>query len=162
MAFKVGRVDTRQKLTVVEMFTWLKPVADGFRNYHGDAFADGAGGVAREELFLDGANLMKLTAPEWTALTGGLRALNLDHDGSDRGVLTDRVGVLTTDFFRVLTDTDLVWETADERGTCFVLKDRASGEVRHRATREDLVFGSNVTVAVLTPWLDRGAEHAPP
>ncbi len=86
---------------------------------------------------------MTLTAPEWAVLTGGLRALNVNHDGSNRGVFTDRVGVLTNDFFRNLTDTDLVWEKADADGMAFVLKDRASGATRFEATRSDLVFGAN-------------------
>ena len=141
--FTPGRVDTTQELTDVEMFEWLKPVVDGFRNYTADEFGQVSRGVSPEALFLDKANLMKLTAPEWTALTGGLRVLNVNHDGSQNGVFTHRAGVLTTDFFVALTDTDLVWEKADENGTTFTLKDRASGEIRFRATRNDLVFGSN-------------------
>ena len=141
--FTPGRVDTTQALTDVEMFTWLKPVVDGFRNYVADGYGQIAEGVAPEELFLDKANLMTLTAPEWAVLTGGFRVLNLNHDGSDNGVFTERPGVLTNDFFVKLTDTDLVWEKADEKAMSFVLKDRASGEVKFRATRNDLVFGSN-------------------
>lgn len=94
-------------------------------------------------MFLDKANLLTLTAPEWVVLTGGLRALNANHDGSNRGVFTDRVGVLTTDFFRHLTDTNLVWEKADAAGTAFALKDRDTGQAKFEATRNDLVFGSN-------------------
>jgi len=82
-------------------------------------------------------------------LTGGLRALNTNHDGSDTGVFTDRVGVLTTDFFRALTDTDLVWEKADPEAMRFVLKDRASGAVRFHASRSDLVFGANAQLRSL-------------
>ncbi len=141
--FTPGRVDTTQELTDVEMFEWLKPVADGFRNYVGAEFAEVSRGVSPEQLFLDKANLMTLTAPEWAVLTGGLRVLNVNHDGSDHGVLTDRVGVLTNDFFVNLTHTDLVWEKADEHGMSFVLKHRDSGETKFRATRSDLVFGSN-------------------
>ena len=141
--FTPGRVDTTQELTDVEMFTWLKPVVDGFRNYVGDEFGQVARGVSPEEMFLDKANLMTLTAPEWAVLTGGLRVLNANHDGSDRGVFTNRVGVLTTDFFRTLTDIDLVWEKADEKAMGFALKDRATGETKFEATRNDLVFGAN-------------------
>ena len=141
--FTPGRVDTTQALTDVEMFTWLKPVVDGFRNYVGAEFGEVARGVSPEELFLDKANLLTLTAPEWAVLTGGLRVLNANHDGSDRGVFTDRVGALTTDFFRNLTSTDLVWEKADKEGMSFVLKDRETGETRFTATRNDLVFGAN-------------------
>ena len=143
MPFTPGRVDTTQQLTDVEMFEWLKPVVDGFRNYVGEEFEQVSRGVAPEELFLDKANLMKLTAPEWTVLTAGLRVLNANHDGSDNGVFTDRVGVLTTDFFTTLTDLDLVWEKADPTGMRFNLNDRVSGQTLYRATRNDLVFGSN-------------------
>jgi catalase-peroxidase len=141
--FTPGRVDTTQKLTDVEMFEWLKPIVDGFRNYVDGNFKQVSQGVAPEEFFLDKANLMKLTAPEWTVLTGGLRVLNVNHDGSDIGVLTDKVGVLTNDFFVNLTDTDLIWEKSDEEGMSFALKDRRTGKTKFTATRNDLVFGSN-------------------
>ena len=125
------------------MFEWLKPIVDGFRNYVDDNFSQISQGTAPEEFFLDKANLMKLTAPEWTVLTGGLRVLNVNHDGSDRGIFTDRVGVLTNDFFVNLTDTDLVWEKTDVEGMSFALKDRDTGKSKFTATRNDLVFGSN-------------------
>jgi catalase-peroxidase len=141
--FTPGRVDTTQDLTDPEMFEWLKPIVDGFRNYVTDDFHQISLGVSPEEFFLDKANLMKLTAPEWTVLTGGLRVLNTNHDGSNNGVFTDRVGVLTNDFFVNLTDTDLVWEKADENGMHFVIKNRATGKTKFHATRNDLVFGSN-------------------
>ncbi|MBP1179345.1 catalase/peroxidase HPI [Methylobacterium sp. PvR107] len=141
--FTPGRVDTTQALTDIEMFEWLKPVVDGFRNYVDDGFASMAPRLSPEEMFLDKANLLTLTAPEWVVLTGGLRALNANHDGSNRGIFTDRVGVLTTDFFRTLTDTNLVWEKADAAGTTFALKDRESGQAKFEATRNDLIFGSN-------------------
>ena len=141
--FTPGRVDTTQALTDIEMFEWLKPLVDGFRNYVADDFALVAQGVSPEEMFLDRANLMTLTAPEWAVLTGGARALNLNYDGSKDGVFTDRVGVLTNDFFVNLLDTDLVWEKVDTQGRSFVLNDRATGQTRFTATRNDLVFGSN-------------------
>jgi catalase-peroxidase len=141
--FTPGRVDTTQELTDIEMFEWLKPVVDGFRNYVGDNFREISQGVAPEELFLDKANLLTLTAPEWVALTGGLRALNINHDGSKSGVFTANVGVLTNDFFVHLTDTDLVWEKADADGMNFTLTERESGKITFTATRNDLVFGSN-------------------
>ncbi len=143
VAFTPGRVDTTQECTDIEMFEWLKPVVDGFRNYTADDFQEVSLGVAPEEFFLDKANLLTLTAPEWTALTGGLRALNLNHDGSKSGIFTDRVGVLTNDFFINLCDTDLIWEKADEAGLSFVLRRRDTGEIKFTATRNDLVFGSN-------------------
>ena len=141
--FTPGRVDTTQDRTDIEMFEWLKPVVDGFRNYVDDDFQQVSLGVSPEEFFLDKANLMKLSAPEWAVLAGGVRVLNLNHDGSDHGVFTDKPGVLTNDFFVNLTDTDLVWEKADEAGMKFVLKDRETGAAKFKATRNDLVFGSN-------------------
>ena len=86
---------------------------------------------------------MTLTAPEWAVLTGGLRVLNANHDGSDVGIFTDKVGVLTNDFFVNVTDTGLVWEKTDETGMRFFLKHRESGQAKFSATRNDLVFGSN-------------------
>ena len=141
--FTPGRRDTTQELTDIEMFTWLKPVADGFRNYLDDGFAEISQGVAPEELFLDKAQLLSLTAPEWVALVGGLRAMNANHDGSAHGIFTDRVGVLTNDFFTVLTSMDFEWTKADAQGMAFSLDDRATGESRFTATRADLVFGAN-------------------
>ncbi|MBO0358523.1 catalase/peroxidase HPI [Hymenobacter sp. BT186] len=141
--FTPGRRDTTQELTDIEMFTWLKPVADGFRNYLDAGFNEMAQGVAPEEMFLDKAHLLSLTAPEWTALVGGLRAMNANHDGSKHGVFTDREGVLTNDFFTVLTSTDLEWKKADAQGLTLTLNDRKTGETRFTATRADLVFGSN-------------------
>ncbi|KQP06801.1 catalase/peroxidase HPI [Methylobacterium sp. Leaf93] len=141
--FTPGRVDTTQELTDIEMFQWLKPVVDGFRNYVDDGFGAMTRSLSPEELFLDKANLLTLTAPEWVVLTGGLRALAANHDGSNRGIFTDRVGVLTTDFFRTLTDTNLVWEKIDADGTSFALKDRETGQAKFEATRNDLIFGSN-------------------
>ncbi|WP_279482405.1 catalase/peroxidase HPI [Aureimonas sp. SK2] len=141
--FTPGRVDTTQELTDIEMFNWLKPVVDGFRNYVDEGFGTIGTGVSPEEMFLDKANLMKLTAPEWTVLTAGLRALGANHDGSDQGVFTDRVGVLSTDFLRNLLSTDLVWRKLDDRAMTFELVDRETGERRFTASRNDLVFGSN-------------------
>ncbi len=141
--FTPGRRDTTQELTDIEMFTWLKPVADGFRNYLDKGFKDISQGVAPEEIFLDKAQLLSLTSPEWVALTGGLRAMNTNHDGSPYGIFTDRVGVLTNDFFTVLTSTKYDWKKADASGMTFSLENRETGESRFVATRSDLVFGSN-------------------
>jgi catalase-peroxidase len=138
-----GCAAIEKALTDLEMFEWLKPIVDGFRNYVDADFKQVAQGVAPEQFFLDKANLMKLTAPEWTVLTGGLRVLNLNHDGSSVGVFTDKVGVLTNDFFVNLTDTDLVWDKADEDGMSLVLREREGGKTKFKATRNDLVFGSN-------------------
>ena len=141
--FTPGRRDTTQDLTDIEMFDWLKPVADGFRNYLDERFDEISQGVAPEEMFLDKAQLLSLTAPEWVALVGGLRAMNANHDASPHGIFTDRVGVLTNDFFTVLTSMDFEWKKADAEGMTFSLDDRATGEKRFTATRSDLVFGSN-------------------
>ena len=141
--FTPGRRDTTQQLTDIEMFTWLKPVVDGFRNYIDVQFEQIAPNVAPEEVFLDKAHLLALTAPEWVALVGGLRVMGANHDGSARGVFTDRVGVLTNDFFRVLTSVDHEWKKADEKAMRFAIVDRATGEQRFEATRCDLVFGSS-------------------
>lgn len=105
--FTPGRVDTRQELTNIEMFTWLKSVVDGFRNYVADDYAPiTSGRVSPEELFLDKAYLLSL-APEWVALVGGLRARGANHDGSKHGLFTDRVGVLSNNFFVNPTSVDL-------------------------------------------------------
>ena len=141
--FTPGRVDTRQELTDIEMFEWLKPVVDGFRNYVAEDFAAVAPRVSPEEFFLDKAYLLSLTAPEWVALVGGLRALGANHDDSRHGIFTDRVGVLSNDFFANLTSVDLEWRKADPKGMTFALVDRESGATKFTATRCDLVFGSN-------------------
>ena len=141
--FTPGRRDTTQELTDIEMFTWLKPVVDGFRNYIDERFDQIASGVAPEEMFLDKAHLLALTAPEWVALTGGLRVMGANHDGSSCGVFTDRLGVLSNDFFRVLTSVDYEWKMTDDKAMAFAIVDRATGEQRFEATRCDLVFGSN-------------------
>ena len=141
--FTPGRRDTTQELTDIEMFTWLKPVADGFRNYLDKGYEEISQGVSPEEMFLDKAQLLSLTSPEWVALVGGLRAMNANHDGSPYGIFTDRVGVLTNDFFTVLTSTEFDWKKADTKGLTFSLDNRKTGESRFVATRSDLVFGSN-------------------
>ncbi|MGF1553893.1 MAG: catalase/peroxidase HPI [Paracoccaceae bacterium] len=137
--FVPGRMDATQEQTD-DTFEWLKPVSDGFRNYHDENVRFH---VAPEHLFLDRAALLKLSAPEWTALVGGLRVLEQNYDGSRDGVFTDRPGVLTNDFFRALTTMDYEWKKADEDGMRFTLDDRETGETRFTATRCDLVFGAN-------------------
>jgi catalase-peroxidase len=158
--FTAGRRDTTQELTDIEMFEWLKPVADGFRNYLDEGFVDIAKGVSPEELFLDKAQLLSLTAPEWVALVGGLKAMNANHDGSRHGVFTDRVGVLTNDFFTVLTSMDYEWKKADATGMVFALGDRKTGEHRFTATRCDLVFGSNMQLRAVAEVYASADGHA--
>ena len=141
--FTPGRTDCTQDQTDVESFDWLQPVADGFRNYINTSVRLD---VAPERIFLDRANLLTLSAPEWTVLVGGLRVLDQNYDGSRHGVFTDRPGVLSNDFFTTLCSMDYVWEPTDKAEMGFLLKDRATGKTRHTATRCDLVFGSNASL----------------
>jgi catalase-peroxidase len=141
--FTPGRVDATQEQTDVPTFEWLAPVVDGFRNFVMDNFEGVAPNVPPEQMFLDRAALQNLSAPEWVALTGGLRVLGCNHDGSANGVFTDRVGALTTDFFETVTSMDYEWRKADEAGVSFTLDDRESGATVYRASRNDLLFGSN-------------------
>ena len=134
--FKAGRGDATQDQTDVASFDVLEPVADGFRNYLSKEFA-----VSPEELLLDRAQLMGLTASEMTVLVGGLRALGVNHGGSTTGVMTDRAGALTNDFFINLTDMANKWEPTGFNA--YNIVDRATGSVKWTASRVDLVFGSN-------------------
>jgi catalase-peroxidase len=134
--FAPGRGDATQDQTDVDSFAPLEPIHDGFRNYLKEDYA-----VTPEELLLDRAQLMQLTAPEMTVLLGGMRVLGTNFGGSKHGVLTDRVGALTNDFFVNLTDMTYVWEPAGEN--LYNLRNRSTGEVKFTATRADLVFGSN-------------------
>ena len=134
--FAPGRGDATQEQTDVASFAPLEPIHDGFRNYLKEDYA-----VTPEELLLDRAQLMQLTAPEMTVLLGGMRVLGTNFGGSKHGVFTDRVGALTNDFFVYLTDMTYVWEPAGEN--LYNLRNRSTGEVKFTATRADLVFGSN-------------------
>ena len=134
--FAAGRGDATQEQTDVASFAVLEPIHDGFRNYQKEDYV-----VAPEELLLDRAQLMGLTAPEMTVLIGGMRVLGTNFGGSKNGVFTDRVGALTNDFFVNLTDMTYVWEPAGSN--LYNLRNRATGEVKFTATRADLVFGSN-------------------
>ena len=136
VAVSTGRGDATQEQTDVESFAWLEPKADGFRNYLGK----GASHVA-EHLLVDRAQLLDLGAPEMTALVGGLRVLGVSTD--DHGVLTDRVGTLSNDFFVNLLDIGTEWSPASGAEDVFEGNDRASGEAKWTGTRNDLVFGSN-------------------
>jgi catalase-peroxidase len=139
--FAAGRVDATQAQTDVESFGALEPAVDGFRNYRG-----GPVGAATEALLIDRAQLLTLTAPELTVLVGGLRVLGANAGGSRHGVFTDKVGTLTNDFFVKLLDMGTVWKAADADGEVFEGRDRKSGQVKHTATRSDLVFGSNAVL----------------
>lgn len=134
--FAPGRGDATQAQTDVESFSVLEPIHDGFRNWVKKNYV-----VSPEELLLDRAQLMGLTAPEMTALIGGMRVIGTNHGGTKHGVFTDRVGTLANDFFVNLTDMSLVWEPIGENS--YNIRNRTTGEVKFTATRVDLVFGSN-------------------
>jgi len=136
--FAAGRVDAVQEQTDVESFAVLEPIADGFRNYQKGAYTS-----STEELLLDRAQLLTLTAPEMTVLVGGMRAMGANHGGAAAGVLTDRAGALSNDFFVNLLDMATEWSATDETGNHFAGRDRTSGDTKWTATRADLVFGSN-------------------
>ena len=134
--FKQGRGDASAEQTDADSFAPLEPIHDGFRNWLKKNYT-----VSPEELMLDRTQLMGLTAHEMTVLIGGMRVLGTNHGGSKHGVFTDRVGVLTTDFFTTLTDMKYVWEPAGDN--LYKIRNRENGEVTYSATRVDLVFGSN-------------------
>ena len=142
--FTPGRTDATQQQTDVESFAVLEPIADGFRNYQKKAFA-----VSSEELLIDKAQLMTLTAPEMTVLIGGLRVLDTNFGETQHGVFTKRPGVLTTDFFVNLLDMGTKWQSVSDAKDVFEGHDRKSGKVRWTATRVDLVFGSNSQLRAL-------------
>ena len=136
--FEPGRVDASQEQTDPGSFEALEPKADGFRNYRSDE-ADRPG----EELLVDRADLLNLTAPEMTVLVGGMRALDANYRGSDFGVFTDRPGTLTNDFFVNLLGMDTEWQQSTESEHVYELRDRDTGELEWKGTRVDLIFGSN-------------------
>ncbi|WP_440765929.1 catalase/peroxidase HPI [Natronorubrum sp. DTA7] len=158
--FEPGRTDASQEQTDVDSFEALKPEADGFRNYLSDE-AD----RSQEELLVDKADLLDLTAPEMTVLVGGMRALDATYQDSGLGVLTDRPGTLTNDFFVNLLDMSYEWEASDgshdvmgweaasdteeDQGQVFDIRDRETGEVEWTATRADLIFGSNARLRAI-------------
>ncbi|MBN1355044.1 catalase/peroxidase HPI [bacterium] len=136
--FMPGRTDASEKQTDAASFTVLEPKADGFRNYQKARYA-----VSAEELLVDRAQLLTLTAPEMTVLIGGMRVLNANVGQSRHGVFTDRPETLTNDFFVNLLDMGTVWKATSEEADLFEGRDRATGEVRWTGTRVDLIFGSN-------------------
>ena len=142
--FIAGRTDATQEMTDIEAFDALEPIADGFRNYSRQKFS-----VKAEELLVDRANLLTLTAPEMTVLLGGLRVLGANFDGSNYGVLTDKPGLLTNDFFVNLLDMGTTWKATSEDDTVFEGSDRRTGNVKWKGTRTDLIFGSNSELRAL-------------
>ena len=142
--FSAGRTDASQQQTDVESFSVMEPVADGFRNYIGK----NGNGVSAEELLIDRAQLLTLTAPEMTVLVGGMRALGANHRQCKHGVFTKRPETLTKDFFVNLLDMKTKWQPASSEGV-YEGRDRKTGELKWTGTRVDLVFGSNSQLRAL-------------
>ncbi len=142
--FRPGRMDASQKQTDVKSMSYLEPVADAFRNYLKPGLRHSA-----EEMMIDKAQLLTLTAPEMTVLVGGMRALNANYDGSNHGVFTNRPGVLTNDFFVNLLDMGTTWKATSDAQEKFEGRDRATGKLKWIGTRVDLIFGSNSQLRAL-------------
>jgi catalase-peroxidase len=143
--FTPGRADASQKQTDAAGFAVLEPLADGFRNYQKKTYT-----VPAEEMLVDKAQLLNLSAPEMTALVGGMRVLNTNADGTKHGVFTKRAGELTNDFFVNLLDMSTVWRPTSAASDTFEGRDRKTGEVKWTGTRVDLIFGSNSQLRALS------------
>jgi len=142
--FTPGRMDASEEQTDVASFAVLEPKADGFRNYQKTRYA-----ISSEELLVDKAQLLTLTAPEMTVLVGGMRVLNANFGRSQNGVFTKRPETLTNDFFVNLLDMSTTWKAVSEAGDVFEGRDRATGELKWTGTRVDLIFGSNSQLRAL-------------
>ena len=136
--FTPGRMDATQEHTDVDSFQVMEPVADGFRNYLKKRYS-----VATEALFLDRAQMIGLTGSEMTVLTGGLRVLGANYGSSQHGVFTEKTETLSNDFFVNLLDMSTKWTPVDQEAEEFEGHDRKTGQLKWKATRADLVFGSN-------------------
>ena len=143
--FSPGRMDASQEQTDVESFAVLEPDADGFRNFLKTKYA-----VSAEQLLVDRAQLLTLTAPEMTVLIGGMRILNANFGQSQHGVFTKRPETLTNDFFVNLLDMSTTWKATSEDKDVFEGHDRATGELKWTGTRVDLIFGSNSQLRALS------------
>lgn len=153
--FFAGRTDATAEMTDAASFDPLEPQADGFRNYSKQKYS-----VTAEEMLVDRAQLLTLTIPEMTVLVGGLRAMDANYDGSSTGVLTDRPGTLSNDFFVNILDMDTVWEASNEDRTLFAGNDRTSGAAKWTGSRVDLIFGSNTELrAVAEVYACAGSEQ---
>ena len=144
VAFTPGRMDASQEQTDAESISLLEPMADGFRNYQKTDYT-----LTTEELLIDKAQLLSLTAPEMTVLVGGMRALGANYDDSKHGIFTSNEGALTNDFFVNLLDMSTYWEATSDKKMEFVGKDRSSDKIKWTATRADLIFGSNSELRAL-------------
>ena len=143
--FTQGRGDASEEQTDLESFGYLRPLADGFRNY----MSSEVNHVAAEDLLIDRANLLTLSIPEMTALVGGLRVLGANYDGSKNGVFTDNVGHLTNDFFTNILDFSLTWKAATSEDKAFIGRDRRTNAMKFSGTRADLIFGSNTELRAI-------------
>jgi catalase-peroxidase len=152
--FRPGRMDASQEQTDADSFRVLEPVADGFRNYLKTKYK-----VTTEELLVDKAQLLTLTAPEMTVLMGGMRVLNTNFDNSGHGVFTKTPEVLTNDFFVNLLDMGTVWMSASADKETFTGRDRKTGETKWTATRVDLIFGSNSELRALAEVYGSADAH---
>jgi catalase-peroxidase len=144
LPFTPGRMDATQEQTDVQSFSYLEPQADGFRNYTKAIYT-----IPTEELLVDKAQLLTLTVPEMTVLVGGMRVLGANHDGSSKGVLTNKKEALSNDFFVNILDINTTWKPTDEHKENFEGKDRATGTSKWTATRADLIFGSHSELRAL-------------
>ncbi len=144
LPFTPGRMDASQEQTDVQSFSYLEPQADGFRNYTKAIYT-----IPTEELLVDKAQLLTLTVPEMTVLVGGMRVLGANHDGSSKGVLTNKKEALSNDFFVNILDINTTWKPMDEHKENFEGKDRTSGASKWTATRADLIFGSHSELRAL-------------
>ncbi len=142
--FMAGRMDASQEQTDVESFAAMEPQADGFRNYQKKTYS-----VSAEQLLIDRAQLLTLSAPEMTVLVGGLRVLGANFDGAQDGVFTQREGQLSNDFFVNLTDMSVVWHATSDAADSFEARDRTTQEIKWTGTRVDLAFGSNSQLRAL-------------
>ena len=145
VTFQPGRMDGKQEQTDIKSMGFLEPMADGFRNYMKTQYTYSA-----EELLIDKAQMLKLTAPEMTVLVGGLRMLDANYNASKEGVFTQQLGSLTNDFFVNLLDMNTVWKAKNETKDLFEGSDRATGNIKWTATRVDLIFGSNSELRALS------------
>ncbi|KEO73960.1 catalase/peroxidase HPI [Anditalea andensis] len=143
--FSPGRMDALAEQTDMESFELLEPMADGFRNYLKTKYI-----VSTEELLIDKAQLLTLTAPEMTVLVGGMRSLNANYNGSKHGIFTNNRDMLNNDFFVNLLDMGTEWKAADDTKEIFIGRDRKTGDVKFSATRVDLIFGSNSELRALS------------
>ena len=153
--FNAGRADANQEQTDINSFNLLEPLADGFRNYvklNANGYSNGKSvpTISSEELLIDKAQLLGLTGPEMTVLIGGMRVLDTNYDGSDFGVFTKRPGALTNDFFTNLLDMRTTWKEIDKDEQFFQGLDRKTKKIKWKATRADLIFGSNSQLRALS------------